>query len=594
MSLLGYDYYGDRPDLSAGLSRTATLIAQARAEAAGDGKLCLLVDNGDGLQGTPLGDLPLGPDKIHPLMRAFSVLKYDAIGLGNHDFNYGLDYLGRALRDAPCPVICSNMTAVDPEVDLPFAPRAILKRPVPGAAPGDPLLKIGLFSVLPPQTLQWDAHHLRGRVQISPITATAEATVRQLRQDGCDIVIALAHTGLNTGTENPGTENALRSVSQIDGVDAVVAGHTHLLLPCKEEPFDKPVVMPGSQGSHLGVIDLELEAGPEGWTVTGSSCGLRPVARRKCDGSLAPLAQEDTEFTAALSEDHAATRSLMEEPVGYSDQALHSYFTFFAPDPALALVASAQAAAIRPLLAGTAAGSLPLLSAVSPAKFGARAGPAHYTDVSAGPLCLRHVADLYVFPNELRAVIVSGAQILDWLEMSAGLFNQITPGTSGEAALDPERAGHNFDILHGLKYEIDLSAPARFTPRGTLADPAAHRIRNVSWNGAPMQENQHFVVAVNSYRASGGGNFRALDQAAQMQLPPLPVRDALRDYLAGRLPVDPLAEAPAPWSLARMPGTHVQIATGPGAGAHLQDLDPARVASNGLSAEGFLRLSVAL
>ncbi len=595
MSLLSHDYYADQPDPSTGLSRTASLIARARTEAEASGAACLLVDNGDGLQGAPLGDkLPENPGRLHPLMQAFETLKYDAAGLGNHDFNYGLDRLRRVLADAPCPVICSNMTAAEPGLQLPFAPHAVLERSLPAAGPEDPPLRIGLFSVLPPQTLQWDSHHLAGRVQITPVMETARRTVQALKAAGCDAVVALAHTGLGPEAEHPGMENALRPLARLPGIDAIVAGHTHLLLPSEDEPFSKPVVMPGSLGSHLGVIDLELRRNGTGWKVTGGRCALRPIARRTPGGEVKPLVPEDPGFCAALAEDHAATRRRMEEPVGYSSRALHSYFTFFAPDPALSLVACAQAAAVRPLLAGTAAAALPLLSAVSPAKFGARAGPGYYTDVDAGPLCLRHVADLYVFPNELRAVIVSGAQLLDWLEMSAGLFNQITPGSSGQPAVNPERAGHNFDILHGLSYEIDLAAPSRFTPRGQLADPHARRIRNARWNGAPLRERQQFAVAVNSYRAAGGGHFRTLEHAVQMPLPPLQVRDTVRDYLAGRLPEDPLAEAPAPWRLAPMPGTEIRISTGPGARPHLHELDTSRVAAKGLTEDGFLSLAVAL
>jgi 2',3'-cyclic-nucleotide 2'-phosphodiesterase/3'-nucleotidase len=592
MALLSHDYYSDQPDPAIGLSRTASLIARARAEASATGAACLLLDNGDGLQGTPLGDLP--PGQIHPLMRAFGALRYDAAGLGNHDFNYGLERLSDVLSQAPCPVICSNMTAAAAGTELPFAPHAVLTRTLPGAGADAPPVRIGLLSVLPPQTVQWDAHHLKDRVRIAPAAETARRTARALREAGCEVVIALAHTGLSGHTEYPGMENALRPVARIAEIDAVVAGHTHLLLPCDSEPFSKPVVMPGSLGSHLGVIDLDLRLSSTGWSVTGSRCTLRPIARRTQEGAVKPLVPEDLDFCAAMAEDHAATRKRMEEPVGYSNTPLHSYFTFFAPDPALSLVACAQAAAVRPLVAGTAAAGLPLLSAVSPAKFGARAGPGNYTDVDAGPLCLRHVADLYVFPNELRAIIVSGAQIQDWLEMAAGLFNQITPGTSGQPAINADRAGHNFDVLYGLEYEIDLSQPARFTPDGNLADPHAQRVRNITWNGQPMSERQHFAVAVNNYRASGGGNFRTLQQASQIPLPPLPVRDVVRDYLAGRLPQDPLSDVPAPWRLAAMPGTEIRISTGPGARPHLHELDPQRVAAKGLTEDGFLSLAVAL
>jgi len=588
MNLLGHDYYGDRVDASVGLSRTATLICQAQAEAADMGAATLLLDNGDGLQGTPLGELP-NTKAPHPLMRAFQLLGFDAIGLGNHDFNYGLDALGHTLRHAPCPVICSNMTAVDPAAQLPFTASAILERQIP-ACPKAPPVKIGLLSVLPVQTLQWDAHLLEGRVQIADMVQTARATSAALRAAGCDLVIALAHTGLGHRAAAAESENALQPLSLIDDIDALIGGHTHLLLPDPATPFAKPVVMPGALGSHLGVIDLQLSYGPEGWQLDGWDCGLRAIARRDNGGQLVPLVAEYPALVTALATDHANTRARMEQPVGHSQQSLHSFFTFFAPDRALALVASAQAAALRLLLAGSAAAKLPLLSAVSPCKFGARSGPCHYTNIAAGPLCRRHVADLHVFPNTLHAVALSGAQVLEWLEMSAGLFNQVVPGSCDTALVNPDRAGHNFDVLHGLDYQIDLSAPARFHASGHLADGSAHRIRNLCWNGQPLDRSQQFVVAVNSYRAGGGGNFNMVKQATQLCVPKRPIQHVIHDYLNGTLPADPLATAAPPWCLTNLPNTEVHVFTGPAAQSHLHELAHLALAPADRTADGFLHL----
>ncbi|TLP69063.1 bifunctional metallophosphatase/5'-nucleotidase [Parasedimentitalea maritima] len=591
MNLLGHDYYCDRTNPGIGLSRTASLISQARSEAVSMGAATLLLDNGDGLQGTPLGEQPDAAPQ-HPLMRAFQVLDYDAIGLGNHDFNYGIEALSRTLQTAPCPVICSNMTAVDDTTQLPFVSSAILERNIPDA-PKAPPIKIGLLSVLPVQTLRWDAHLLEGRVQIADMVQAARQTATTLRAEGCDLVIALAHTGLGHNT-GPGCENALRPLALVDEIDALVGGHTHLLLPDPETVFTKPVVMPGAFGSHLGVIDLQMQHGPGGWRLAGWDCALRAIAQRDSGGRLTPLVDEDPVLTTALAKDHIATRARMDQPVGHSPQALHSYFTFFAPDQALALVANAQAAALRPLLSDRAEADLPLLSAASPNKYGARSGPDYYTDVAAGPLCRRHVADLHVFPNELRAVVLSGAQVLDWLEMSAGLFNQVSPGTSDTALVNPDRAGHHFDVLHGLDYQIDVSAPPRFHASGQLADIQSHRIRNATWNGRPLDKTQQFVVAVNSYRVGGGGNFNMVQQARQISLPRRPIQLAIYDYLNSTPPAEPLAITTSPWQLASLPGTEVLAFTGPAARSHLSELDHLSLPPAEPTADGFLRLRLPL
>ncbi|WP_260003001.1 5'-nucleotidase C-terminal domain-containing protein [Leisingera caerulea] len=592
-NLLSHDYYADRPDPAIGLSRVASLIARARADAAEQGAACILVDNGDGLQGSPLGDIVPGSNGPHPLARAFQVLEYDAVGLGNHDFDFGVEALAEVLGDAPCPVLCSNLTAAKPGIDLPFTQTAVLERQIPGC-PGLPPVRIGLLSVLPPQTLIWCGKALEDQLAAAGIVETAEAQSRRLKEQGCDVVLALAHTGVAARTGADRSENALEQLAALPEIDAVVGGHTHLTLPHPDHPFAKPVVMPGAHGSHLGVISLELEHSAAGWQPAGGTASLQPVAQHGDTGASVPLAEEAAGFTRALAADHARTLERMRQPAGYSPVAMHSYFTFFAPDRGLALVAGAQAAAVRPLLQGTAAQGLPLLSAAAPCKFGGRSGPHFYTDIAAGELCARNIADLQVFPNELRVVAVTGAQLREWLEMSAGLFNRIAPGSRGTLLADPQRAGHHFDVIFGLTYQICLSQPARYSATGECINPSAQRIVDLRWNGRPVAPEQRFAVAANSYRVSGGGSFRMLREADELPLAPMRIRQAVRDYIAGQLPADPLAEAPYPWRLAPMPGTSAVAVTGPGAAAHLDELPAGLAEPRGFSSGGFWQIELHL
>ncbi|MCB4456652.1 5'-nucleotidase C-terminal domain-containing protein [Leisingera sp. McT4-56] len=591
-NLLSHDYYANRPDPAIGLSRVATLIAQARARAAREGAAALLVDNGDGFLGAPLGDIQPGAAGPHPLVRAFQVLEYDAAGLGNHDFDFGLEALAEVLQDAPCPVLCSNLTAAQPGLRLPFAPAAVLERQIPTCLDLPPV-RIGLLSVLPPQTLTWCRQVLAGQLQATGIVEAAAAQARQLKAQGCDLVLALAHTGL-AAAGGESSENALEQLAALPDIDALVGGHTHLTLPDPQHTFAKPVVMPGAHGSHLGVIRLELEYTGNGWRPAGGSASLQPVAQQTQARAVQPLASEDPGLVRALAEDHARTLERMREPAGHSPVAMHSYFTFFAPDRGLALVGSAQAAAARLLLQGTAAEGLPLLSAAAPCKFGGRSGPFFYTDIAAGVLCNRNIADLQIFPNELRVILVSGAQLRDWLEMSAGLFNRILPGSSGRRLTDPHRAGHNFDVIFGLSYQIDLTRPPRFSAAGERLSPEACRIANLSWNGRPVAPDQRFAVAVNSYRASGGGRFRMLQAAEEQPVPPVRIRQAIRDYIAGRLPPEPLAEAPYPWRLAPVPGASAVAVTGPGAAEHMEELPAGLATPRGFSSSGFWELELQL
>lgn len=610
MHLTGYDYCAGCADPAFGLTRTASLIAAARAEAEKTGALALLFDNGDALSGSPMGDVAAArPDRPNPLMRAARYLRYDALGLGNHDFDGGLPALDALLRQAPCPVVCTNLRRRDGRPPAPpghIARLALLDREVP-TAEGPRPIRIGVLSFLPPQTLVWNAPVLAGAAEIEDIVASARAILPRLAEAGCDVTVALAHSGLGPLAGDGSGEHDAAPLAALEGIDAVIAGHTHLLLPGADHPnlahvdaargrvHGKPVVMPGFGGAHLGLIDLDLAADRHGrWTVRDAVCTLRPIAARRADGRAEPLVPEDAGLVAELAADHAATREMLEQPVAAHGQALHSYFTFFAPDRSLALVAAAQAAALRPHLAGTPGEGLPVLSAVAPGKFGARAGPLSFTDVPPGPVRQRHLIDLHVFPNDLCAAIVTAGQLIDWLEMSASLFHHIPPGARDADLLDPAIPGHDFDVIYGLTYEIDLARPARFTPDGGRSGSGSRRTGAIRYRGAPITDDMRFVVALNSHRASGGGRVAALRDAPRIELPPLPIRDALRDYLAGVLARDALQDAPHPWRFAPMPGTRVTVQTGPGAAKHLSELDGRDVQQRGVGPSGFLTLSVPL
>ena len=592
MHLTAYDYYADRVHDAVGLTRTARLIQTAKGESRQNGALVLLFDNGDSLQGTPMGDLAMQtPDAVHPLMRAFDHLGYDAIGLGNHDFNFGLEPLLAVIAQAPCPVVCSNIRRVDGGALAGIRPFVILDRAIQGRP-----IRIGVLSLLPPQTIQWDAHNLHGVLVVDDMVETARSQGAALRQAGCDVMIALAHSGLDDTPAHDGMENAVLPLAALSDIDAVIAGHTHLQLPgpthagldnvdtTTGDVHGTPVVMPGTAGSHLGVIDLRLRAGAnDGWAIDRFECALRPVSMRHPNGTAKVATDEDEALQRLLAPAHAATRAFMQKPVGRTDKPLHSYFSFIAPDRALAVVALAQAAKLRALLAGSEAGKLPLLSATAPRKFGGRSGPYSYTDVPAGDVLLRHAADLHVFPNELRAVIVTGQQIFDWLEESARLFNQITAGSCEVPLVNPSVPGHDFDVLHGLTWQIDLAAP-----------PTQGRIGDVRYRGTPVRADQRFVVALNNYRASGGGGFTALNGAVHLPIPPINIREVICDFLAGHLTAQSLKYPLQAWRFRPMQGTSVTLQTGPGATAYLEELADRGVTACGPGADGFMRLTLPL
>ncbi|HSF65111.1 MAG TPA: 5'-nucleotidase C-terminal domain-containing protein, partial [Paracoccaceae bacterium] len=275
--------------------------------------------------------------------------------------------------------------------------------------------------------------------------------------------------------------------------------------------------------------------------------------------------------------------------VGSTATPLHSFFALVADCPSLRLVCDAQAEHVRAALAGTEHAHLPVLSAAAPFKAGGRGGPANYTDVPAGRLALRHVADLYAFPNALRAVRVTGAELAEWLERSAALFCRLIPGVADQPLIDPDFRSHNFDVIAGVTYAIDPTEPARYDAEGRLIDPAARRLRDLCHQGRPVAPDAEFVVATNSYRVAlrqrdAGPGFRVILS------PDVSNRDILLRHIAARSDVTPRA-APS-WRLTVPPGTSALFDTSPRAVAHLAALPGLTLESAGDAPGGFARIRI--
>ena len=564
--VLAYDYASDQPTDRVGLARTATLIAQARAEA----KNCLLFDNGDFLQGTPLGDLfatqPVDP---HPVIAAMNALGYDAGTLGNHEFNYGLPVLRQAIAGAAHPVVLANATAHETPLAPPYV---ILPRRVVDDAGQPHDLQIGVIGIVPPQILKWDHSHLHGHVEARDIVETARALVPRLRAEGADLVVALCHAGIGPADHMPGMEQAATALAGLPGIDAILAGHSHLRFPGPDhaeapgvDPArgtlqEVPAVMAGCFGSHLGVIDLTLNIGPAGWRVVAHQSALRPILPDSGPVADAP------QIVSVARDSHIATLAYTRRPVGRCPRPLTSYFAQVVPTAGVALVAQAQEWAVRQAVQGTPLAELPLLSAAAPFKAGGRGGPRYFTDIPAGDLAIRNLADLYLYPNALRAVRLTGAELILWLERAAGQFNQIEPGSHDTPLLEPLFAAYNFDLPFGLSFAIDLSQPARFDPvSGATIAPTASRIVKPSYNDQPLDLDQEFLVATNAYRGNGGGSFPGLGPDKTAFESPLSVQEVLVNYVREIGTVDP---APAPTgALPRCPAPLCFLTPGPARGA---------------------------
>ena len=579
-NVLSYNYYGLAEDTSLGLERTSTLIQAARLENPNN----LLLDDGDVIQGTLLADLqavaaPVPCAGTLAVYKAMNALKYDAGGMGNHEFNYGLPYLsqitntdfgipGVAKPAAACgapafPLMLSNVTGVASQKPI-FQPYALLPRDFSALAPdGSKLsvkLKIGVLSFVPPQILEWDQKNLAGKVAVTGVQEAAKQYVPELRGKGADLVVALSHGGLDTAPYSPKMENGSYHLTST-GIDALMIGHSHLIFPKGKEvgaaaldasfsafpasaKIDAingfvngvPTVMAQSWGRRLGIIKLTLAYQSGKWVVQPAKTTVESRGFKYTDGST--LVKADPALAQLVATEHAATIAYAKQPLGMNtDFQMSAYFALAGDVSAIQLVNQAQLDYVKNFIAtstdATLAGykNIPVISCSAPFKAG-RNGPSDFTDVAAGAsaaapigLQVRNPGDLYLYSNNnLQAVKIKGVDLKAWLETAAKQFGQIDPAKTAEQDLVPSYGTiYNYDVFYAennaLKYQIDVTKPA------------GARIANLTFQGKPVADGDDFIVATNDYRAGGGGAVPGIDGSKTIIKSPDANQTVVSNYL---------------------------------------------------------------
>ncbi|WP_168769185.1 bifunctional 2',3'-cyclic-nucleotide 2'-phosphodiesterase/3'-nucleotidase [Yoonia maricola] len=573
MQLLDYDYFSDQTDTSIGLIGLADHITALRNE---DGVTSLLCDNGDLLQGNPLADhiaAHARPDEIHPTIAALNTLQYDAMTLGNHEFDYGLAFLRNTLAHAAFPIVSANLTCGDDRLAVPFC---ILDRSLACDDGTTRPIKIGITGFAPPQVAGWDDNFGNSDVRIDDIVAAAKDVVPKMKAAGADVIIALCHSGIGADTYVPCMENAALPLAQVEDIDALLLGHTHEALPDPTRPataqadyaagslHGKPAVMATFCGKSLGVIDLDMTWGVDGWTVAGHNVYLKTA--QSAAGTETPLRQKLRQHVQAS---HKAALEKMRAPIAQTHVPIVSYFATVQPDLSQQILARAMAHSVKGILKETDHASLPVLAAKSSFRFGGRSGLGHYIDISPGPIALRDAAAIFPFSDTLCGVRRTGKQLRLWLERSAAHYNQMRPGLVDQPLINPQSAGYNCDTIYGLSYQIDLTEPARFNTNGVEVNPDTARIQRMSYQGKTVADDDIFIVATNSFRAKSGGGFPAIAPQDIICTSPHTVRDHLIAYLKNINTVnDPVH---ATWSFTPIPKTSAIFASAPQARHHLQD-----------------------
>ena len=548
-NLVNYDYYQDKPVETLALAKTAVLIEKAKKE----NPNVLLVDNGDTIQGTPLGTYkaivdPVEKGEQHPMYAALQALGFEAGTLGNHEFNYGLDYLNRVIETAGLPIVNANV--LDPATGkFIYQPYKIIEKTFTDTQGRLTTVKIGVTGIVPPQILNWDKANLEGKVVVRDSVEAIRDIIPEMRKAGADITLVLSHSGIGDDKYEKGEENEGYQIASLPGVDAVVTGHSHAEFPSGNGTgfYEKypgvdgvngkingtPVTMAGKYGDHLGVIDLKLNYTDGKWKVTDSKGSIRKVDTKSnvADQRVIDIAKES----------HQGTINYVRQQVGTTTAPITSYFSLVKDDPSVQIVNNAQLWYAKQELAGTPEANLPILSAAAPFKAGTRGDATAYTDIPAGPIAIKNVADLYLYDNVTAILKVNGAQLKEWLEMSAGQFNTIDPNNNQPQNLvNTDYRTYNFDVIDGVTYEFDITQPNKYDREGKLANPNASRVRNLKYQGKEIDPNQEFIVVTNNYRSNG--NFPGVREASLNRLLNLENRQAIINYILAVKNINPSAD----------------------------------------------------
>lgn len=485
--LVPWDYYTQAPE-GRGLAKVATLVDSIRAAEPN----VVLVDSGDLLQGNPL-DYYYGLVEradVHPVVRAMNALEYDASALGNHEFNYGLEALHDALKDADFLFLAANVFHAGTD-SLVWPAYTVVERSG---------VRVGILGLITPGVTIWDRRHVEGVYDFRDIVESAEKVWDDL-EDESDVQIIAIHSGMGPGSSYAAStgvpeENAgQRLAEELPDIDVVFLGHSHLDVP-SETINGVLFTQAGKWAEALAVARLTLERRTDGWSVVDKRAHTISTA----DVPAFPA------FLDVLRPYHDTVVSFVADTIGWTNETWSTAPARFVDTPIIDLIQRVQ----REITGAD-------LSAASAFTNNTRIGP--------GPITVADAAGLYIYDNTLKAIEITGAQLRDYLEYSARFFHQVDadghPIGDDDLVVD-SIPGYNYDMVDGVEYVIDVS------------QPAGSRIRDLTYEGAPVEDDHTFTMAINNYRQGGGGGFAMIEDAPVVYDRQDQIRQHIIDWISAR------------------------------------------------------------
>ncbi len=490
------DYYTNKPD-ARGLAKAATIIKQIRAE----NPNALLVDAGDTIQGTPLAYYhnKLNNTPPDPMMLTMNALRYDAMAVGNHEYNFGLRVLAKARREAQFPWLSANTYHAGTNETY-YQPYVV--KETNG-------VRVGLLGLTTAGIPFWENKENYAGLEFRAPVAEARKWVAVLRaKERVDLVVVAMHMGLEadlrTGEPSPGQvahENeAIAIANEVQGIDVILMGHTHRDVP---DVLINGVLLTQANrwAQHVARVDVYLardERGP--WRVAAKQSRTIPVATVEPDAELMKLAAPyDRE-----------TQTWLNHVIGESAADVSAADARLRDNALLDLIQRVQ------LDVGHA--DVSMAASFNPA--------AH---VAHGPVTVRDIAALYEYENTLVVIEVTGQQLKDALEHSAKYFKPYVPGRAPADLIDEKIPGYNFDIAEGVEYDLDIS------------QPTGQRIRNLRFRGQPLSMTQKLKLATNNYRVNGGGGYTMYRNARELFRSSEEIRELIINWVEQhkRIPTEP-------------------------------------------------------
>jgi 2',3'-cyclic-nucleotide 2'-phosphodiesterase/3'-nucleotidase len=538
-NVFNWDYFTDKEFDDAahndvGLAKISTLVEGVRREKGR--RNTLLIDAGDTIQGTQLSYYYARVDPItakrgpvHPMAQAMNAMGYDAAALGNHEFNYGIPVLRKFEEQCDFPLLGAN--ALDARTLKPaFAPYVIKRLRTPQGRD----VRVAVLGLTNPGIAIWDKANVQGKLTFPGLEEQAAKWVPKLRSMGADVVIVSAHSGADGtssyGDQVPYVENAATLVAeQVPGIDAILVGHAHVEIPERRvlnKASGRDVVLsePLKWGQRLTLFDFDLVWDRGGWSV--ERVGSQVVNSN--------AVAEDRKITGLLADEHRKVVAYVNQVIGTSTAAMSTVEAAWKDEPLIDLINHVQVETVRAALAGGEWAALPVLSQAS--CFSRTAA------IPAGAVTIKDAAGLYPFENTMEARLLTGVQVREYLEFSAKYYVQTAAGgpvDTSKLTNAGNTPDYNYDVVSGLTYEIDI------------AKPVGSRIANLLFEGAPLDPAARFVLAVNNYRASGGGNFPHVATAQQLWANSDEIRNTIIGWVGATGTVDPGVFSSVDWRLTR-------------------------------------------